>query len=92
MLDVALYFVQYASTVISNTSPKIVRIQLRLVHDKYSPSKQYLNDIGLVKLEASLIEPLAGYRVKLPVLNSYFETGTKAILCGWGTNSVNEML
>jgi hypothetical protein len=45
--------------------------------------------IGLVKLKASLNIRLKGYRVKLPVLDSRFETGTQADLCGWGTNSVS---
>lgn len=64
-------------------------VEKLIKHEKYSPSNQYINDIGLVKLEAPLNITLKGYQVKLPVLDSRFETGTFAELCGWGTNSVS---
>jgi hypothetical protein len=75
--------------VISNDSPNIMAVSKLIKHEKYSPSNQYINDIGLVKLKAPLKITLKGYRVKLPVLGSRIETGTNAELAGWGTNSVS---
>ena len=83
------YSVEYATTIIAGANQNnIVQAEKLIKHEKYSPSNQYINDIGLVRLETPLNITMKGYRVKLPALDSYFETGTSAQLCGWGTNSV----
>lgn len=84
------FSVQYASAVISDTSSHVMTAERTIKHEKYSPSKQYVNDIGLVKLKAPLNITLKGFRVKLPVLGSFYETGTPAMLSGWGSGSVRK--
>lgn len=65
--------------------------ELTIKHEKYSPSKQYVNDIGLVKLKVPLNITLKGFQVKLPVHGAFYETGTPAMLSGWGSGSVSEL-
>lgn len=89
-LDVSDISVQYGLTVISNNEGlNIIPAQQLVRHEKYAPSNQYKNDIGLVKLKYPLNITLKGYRVKLPVLGAHFETGTPVEMSGWGTNSVS---
>lgn len=51
------------------------------------PSNQYINDIGLVRLSEPITDALDNFRSKLPVSGSYFQTGTPAVLSGWGLNA-----
>lgn len=58
-------------------------------HEDYLPRNQYINDIGLVRLAELITNPLNDFKVRLPVYGSYFETGTPAVLAGWGLNATN---
>lgn len=86
--EVSQYSIQYASTVISNTSPNVVAVQQLIKHERFSPSNQYINDIGLVRMAATINVSLRGFRVKLPVLDLVYSTGTPAVLSGWGVSTV----
>lgn len=81
------YTVQYANTVISRNGTNVAQVAEVIAHEGYLPSNQYINDIGLVRLSEPIIDALDNFRAKLPVSGSYFETGTPAVLSGWGLNA-----
>lgn len=52
-------------------------------HEEYN-SRILKNDIALLKLKTPIELNLFDYKVKLPIENAYFSTGTQATLVGWG--------
>lgn len=80
-----VFSVQYASTKIDEESPNVVAVEKVIIHNKYS----YLNlknDIALMQLKTPIDMKGNDYRVKLPLRNQIFYTGTPTQVAGWGAN------
>lgn len=83
------YTAQYANTLISRGGSNVAQVAEIIPHEDYLPRNQYINDIGLVRLAEPITNALNGFKVRLPVFDSYYETGTPAVLAGWGLNGTN---
>lgn len=77
------YLVEYATTMISDglNGAKYALVEDVIYHENFDPEKMN-DDIGLIKLQAPMQLFSAGWRVKLPLRNEYFPTGTPAVLAG----------
>lgn len=81
------YSVQYANTVIGRDGTNVNEVEKIIIHEGYAPSNQYINDIGLVKLKEPMNNPLHDFFARLPLGGTYYNTGTPAVLAGWGLNA-----
>lgn len=77
--------VEYLATEIANgyDGPLIAYVERFIEHEDYDPS-QIRNDVGLIKLKEPLETGLNGSPVKLAAPGSYYATGTKTVVAGWG--------
>jgi trypsin len=85
---VSSYSVQYSNTIISQNGTNIVQVAEVISHEYFNRE----NDIGLVRLAEPITNPLNDFKVRLPTSGSYFETGTPAVLAGWGLNATDGTL
>lgn len=76
--------VQYSSTKISPGSSNVADVDNIFPHEDYD-FFSLENDIALIKL-SSPVDIEEEYFVNLPTLGQDFETGTPAVLAGWGMN------
>lgn len=88
-IDLEENSVQYGSTIISRNSDKVVGFKEVIVHEKYDGYK-LINDIAVVRVSPPIDMGQIENRVKLPIPNQYFPTGTPAVLAGWGRNGTGE--
>ena len=83
------YIIEYGTTEISD-GPNGTRIAFAIefiVHEDYD-DYTIENDIGLVRLFTPVVWNTE-FRVKLPIQGQYFQTGTPAVLAGWGRIGVS---
>lgn len=80
---VSRYSVQYSNTIISQNGTNVVQVAEVIIHEHFTRE----NDIGLIRLAEPITNSLNDFKVRLPTSGSYFETGTPAVLAGWGLNS-----
>lgn len=76
------YTVQFASTYLDPSSLNIVNVEAVYPHERYNPSDKYINDIALVKLSSPIVNKIFEWKVKLPISDASFSTGTPAVLTG----------
>ena len=90
--DPSTYLIEYGTTEISNgpNGTRISRVAQFIVHEDYN-SDTVINDIGLVRLETPVVWDIE-FRVKLPTQGQYFQTGTPAVLAGWGRIGVGVII
>ncbi|CRK87988.1 CLUMA_CG001774, isoform A [Clunio marinus] len=86
------FSVQYATTVISQIGMNVAFAEKLVRHENYRPSI-HKNDIGLLKLRTPLNITTfrKNYRATLAMIRSHYSTGSRAVLVGWGANSVNSI-
>ncbi|XP_070501554.1 chymotrypsin BII-like, partial [Chironomus tepperi] len=82
----SVYTVQFASTYLDPKSSNIVDVEAFYRHEMYNPSDKFINDIALVKLSSPIVNKIFEWKVKLPINDASFSTGTPAVLTGWGRN------
>lgn len=83
------YLIEYGTTEISD-GPNGTRIAFAaqfIVNEDYDDIT-IENDIGLIRL-ATPVEWSVEFRVRLPLQGQYFQTGTPAVLAGWGRIGVS---
>jgi Trypsin len=66
----------------------VVNVAAVYPHERYNANDQYINDIGLVRTLHAMSLELFNFKVKLAPTAAYYETGTVAVLTGWGRNEV----
>lgn len=88
----SIYTVQYSKTTIFRDDPTAIQVAEVIPHEEYLPANQYIHDIGLVRLEEPISNPLSGFKIRLPFPGTYFYTGTPAVLSGWGLNATEGSL
>ncbi len=78
----------HSKTKLSDSSSEfVVEVEKFIVHEKYDG--WLLNDdIALVKLKVEVNSPFDNFLTQLPKQDQEFQTGTPAVLIGWGLNGV----
>lgn len=88
------FSVQFCTTNIKSNGSNVIAVKEIIIHENfyYEPSPFYArDDIALLKLEHSIEMGEIENRVKLPIPNLYYSTGTPAILTGWGYDTAFEL-
>lgn len=87
--------INYAMTKIDSTSSlNVVNVKRIIVHENYSPSDNFANDIALLELFSVLLynyETIAP--ISLPSRSfeiDQVDLGAPGVLIGWGTNGVSD--
>ncbi|CAO1363856.1 unnamed protein product [Diamesa serratosioi] len=82
--DFTKYIIEYGTTEISDgpNGTRIARAAEFIVHEDYDDFT-IENDIGLVRLADPVVWNIE-FRVRLPMQGQSFQTGTPALLAGWG--------
>lgn len=75
-------------TEITSTGPNVASVEEIIVHERYNPSDNYINDIALLHLSAPLRLNDFINTVKLPKQGQVTRAGSDAVLVGWGLNAV----
>ena len=90
--DYEIYIIEYGTTEISHgpNGTQIARAAQFIVHEDYDDDT-IENDIGLVRLATPVVWNIE-FRVKLPIQGQYFQTGTPAVLAGWGRIGVSVII
>lgn len=82
--------IQYGETKIDEDSTNVVQVKEIILHEDFEftgdPFRLH-NDIALLKLETPIDMGDIENRVKLPIPNQFFPTGTPTIVAGWGYNA-----
>jgi secreted trypsin-like serine protease len=84
--DTSPYTVQYGSTVISRTGSNVIDVEKFIPHEDYNDFTLE-NDIALVKLKTPIDSDALNLRVRLAMPQTFYPTGTAAVLAGWGLNA-----
>lgn len=87
------FLIEYATTIISHgtNGPNVAQIEELIWHERFEILSDN-DDIGLVKVETPLTIDLFGFKVRLPVRNDFFPTGTLGVLAGWGLLDSESMI
>lgn len=83
------YIIEYGTTVISDgpNGTLIAFVANFISHEDYN-DYTIENDIGLAQLATPVVWDME-FRVKLPIQGQYFQSGTPAVLAGWGRIGVS---